>query len=348
MNWMMPLAMLAGAGINYFGGVRAANRQSSAMADAYAAGNVRDDELRQHLEARNDRWADFYNARELEQRNADIARGLALRQDDINRASRWRTEDQAREERINLQYATNSLRYRMEDAKRAGIHPLAAMGISPGNAPVIGSVGGRVGGSNVNVGRTGRSPVSVGNYSSRSPIPGQGIDRAWHAQRTLVERLVDVVGMIEHAKNQKLQNELVRSKIAMIQHNMRPEQPGQTDGNIIDGQNIPSLSTYKWMEDNKHVQEAVNLDIKPRRVQGGYKIDPADSLVPLYQGGFLTQLGWHIEHDLVRRLLGKPAWKPKGPGWDWNRVRNQWERTFKGITRQKLINKLRNKFRRNK
>lgn len=140
---------------------------------------------------------------------------------------------------MQKQFAQNGIRWKVEDAKRAGIHPLYALG-----APTM-----------------SYSPVATGDYGVSQA--GQDIGRAIDQTRTQPER-ADARFQALALENQQLQNDSLRmdiaSKTARLAQQTGPALPGgpravdgQGDAIITaDGTRIPSIpgvSTAQQAED---------------------------------------------------------------------------------------------------
>lgn len=127
------------------------------------------------------------------------------------------TEAMAREQlQFNKDFATQGVRWRVEDAKAAGIHPGLALGANL-NAPSPVTIFGDSGGGRT---RPGWSAV------------GQDIGRAIQAGQSNVERMSEL-----QVENQELQNELLRSQIARNNSaQLGPSFPDPSNPGIIRGQ----------------------------------------------------------------------------------------------------------------
>lgn len=99
---------------------------------------------------------------------------------------------------MQREFAQNGLRWKVEDAKAAGVHPLAALGASTHSF----------------------APVSVGSSGLGNALAsmGQGVGRAVNATSTSSERVSAFT--TEAAKlqldNMSLQNQMLRSKLALV------------------------------------------------------------------------------------------------------------------------------------
>lgn len=120
--------------------------------------------------------------------------------------------DAKRQEANQREFAQNGIRWKVEDAKRAGIHPLYALGANT----------------------TSYSPVSVGTDLGSV---GQNIGRAMDATRTGSERINAYTKTVQELqlKRMGLENELLASQIANVrQSGGNPPFPG--DPYMLEGQ----------------------------------------------------------------------------------------------------------------
>lgn len=104
----------------------------------------------------------------------------------------------ARNEALQREFAQNGIRWKVDDAKRAGIHPLYALGAST----------------------TSFSPVSVGATNEMAPLAdmsrnlGQDLSRAANATRTAPERVAATKLTALQLEGAQLDNDLKRTQIA--------------------------------------------------------------------------------------------------------------------------------------
>lgn len=123
--------------------------------------------------------------------------------------NRQREEGQAKELAAQKEFAQQGLRWRVEDAKAAGIHPVYALGF---NGPTY-------------------SPVGLGSNDTAASFSdaGQSISRAVDATRTGSERVLAYEEATRGLSldRMELENQLLRSQIAQIQQQgSRPPFPG--------------------------------------------------------------------------------------------------------------------------
>lgn len=125
---------------------------------------------------------------------------------------------------MQKQFAQKGIQWRVADATKAGLHPLAALGANTASF----------------------SPVSVGDMSAPLESMGQNVDRAIDATRNGTEKMNTAMGALALEKS-GLENDLLRSQIAQL--NRQPPMP--TDGGA--GQLIPGQGQTLVMSDGTKI-----------------------------------------------------------------------------------------------
>lgn len=127
-------------------------------------------------------------------------------------------QGQEREIELQREFAQNGLRWKVEDAKRAGIHPLAALGATGASY----------------------SPVGLGDndLSAVGSAVGQDFSRAVDATRTKPERLGAVGAKMEALglERASLENDLLRAQILDITRPRTPPFPMADTSYNVPGQ----------------------------------------------------------------------------------------------------------------
>lgn len=156
------------------------------------------------------------------------------------------------------EFAQNSIQWKAADASRAGIHPLYALGASTTSF------------SPVSVGHVGGSPLG----EALSSI-GQDVTRAAAANRSPTERVAAVTTAQQvtagnlSLENMKLQNELLKQRVATMQSaQVGPGGPEETQNLLIPGQG-----------------QTAGINPEPM------KVAPAGS-APSGEAGAITDIGW--------------------------------------------------------
>lgn len=124
-----------------------------------------------------------------------------------------------RNEALQREFATQGIRWKVDDARAAGVHPLYALGANT----------------------VSYSPVSVGGAPDTSlgsgvASAGQDLSRAIDSTRTAGERSVAAAASALALEKGGLENELLRVQIAKMRAQVGPPMPALNDPNGIPGQ----------------------------------------------------------------------------------------------------------------
>lgn len=207
------------------------------------------------------------------------------------------------------EFAQHGVRWRVEDAKAAGVHPLFALGAqTPSFSPVQQSFD------------TGSG---VADHLSRL---GQDISRSVDATRTKGER-VDARMTALALQRGELENELLRSQIARLNQASNPPMPSAVEPKPFD-----PVMTHP---DAPHAEPSPVTDL-------GYTTTAEDGRAPVMsdeakqrtEDDFVAELMWHLRNTVVPNvpILGRNALESRrprddpGPGmtWVWSRATQQW------------------------
>lgn len=153
---------------------------------------------------------------------------------------------------MQYEFAQNGIRWKVDDAKAAGIHPLYALGASTQSY----------------------SPVSVGtaadsSFGSGLASAGQDISRAINATRTSSERSEAVTKTVQDLEltNMGLKNELLATQIAKLKAAPNPPMPdgksesGDRDLQLWEGE--PKVSTPKVEAKQEKIEDEYGDDGLP-------------------------------------------------------------------------------------
>lgn len=214
---------------------------------------------------------------------------------------------------LQKEFAHNGIRWKVEDAKRAGIHPLFALGAQTHSfAPV-------------NAGDTSIGP-GLANM-------GQDLSRAIHSTRTQSERESAMADL--QLENQKLQNEYLLAQIAKLSGDQTGP-PSPTLGNaglMLDGQ-VNSRGTSKFVVD-KPLERTVSQPGRPEKEAGavsdythvrtpfGYSVVPSTDVKQRIEDTFIPETMWSVRNQLLPNFMPKKfapsARPPKGyDSWKWS------------------------------
>lgn len=178
-------------------------------------------------------------------------------------------EARDRDERLQREFAQSGVQWRVEDAQKAGIHPLAALGAQTSSYS-----------SNVGVpsAQTGARPFAGASMGSGLAAAGQDISRAMQATRTTDQRTEAYNRSIQDLSVQRmgLENDLLASQVAKnLQPSTGPGFPSSSK-RLLDGQGDSSLVKDEALKrtalnPNANSQEPGPVtDIGFTRTQTGY------------------------------------------------------------------------------
>lgn len=115
---------------------------------------------------------------------------------------------------------TNQIQWRVKDATKAGLHPLAALGINPASGPAVANIGG-------------------GDMSAPLAQMGQDVGDAISRYATPAEKTASSLAKLQLERG-SLENDLLRQQIASQRmRNLQQRTPGlqYADGSLVPGDN---------------------------------------------------------------------------------------------------------------
>lgn len=232
---------------------------------------------------------------------------------------------------MQREFAQMGVRWKVADAKAAGLHPLYALG-GQTHAP---------------------SPVSVMQESS--PLPGaisdmgQDIGRAVAATSTAPERANHVMEALSLERAQ-LENDLLRSQIARNNSAQlgppfpsAPVVPSDMPAELVGGK-APRVSVQPLepiaSDPRNPAKEAgfINDYSYARTASGGLKIVPSSNMKERMEDDFMQEMLWMARNNMV------PNWNPlrhapdpklyppgKGRRWEWDHLAQEYRSVPNGI-----------------
>ena len=260
------------------------------------------------------------------------------------------------------EFAQNGIRWRVEDAKRAGIHPLYALGASTKGFSPVSSYGGDFGISD-----------AAANF-------GQGLDRAAQAKMTKEERLrvqaaqerQEVLQLADYnmrrqesdARTMMYKSEALRnfaaSKQVLANAGQSPAMPslrirpdGTVAGQTMTGQG-DSAPVKGLMEVEPSKGEANAIDSMgtsaasvpdiafSRTNDGGYALIKSDAIADRLDDDFIGSTLWYFRNSIPAALdspssAPPKSWLPKGASsWVYNWTRGAWYPDNSKYARQAL------------
>lgn len=201
-----------------------------------------------------------------------------------DQANRQALENARLDRELQTKFAKEGIRWRVEDAKLAGLHPLYALG-----------------------GTGATYTPSALQLDSRSPVgeglaaAGQDIGRAVAATSTIRERGHEMTRL--GITNAQLQNDLLRSRIAINRASLGPGFPSASP-NMVDGQgNTPIIDEPQRRTgpgEKMHQEPGAITDVGFAKTSTGYAPIPSENVKERIEDQFLPETAWAI------RNYGKP------------------------------------------
>lgn len=232
---------------------------------------------------------------------------------DGNAARNQAKDDFYMQSDLNREFAQNGIKWRVEDAKAAGIHPLAALGaqtISPS--------------ASINP----TTPVDMSGL-------GQDISRAVNATRSQGERndaLLNSRLANAQVDNAELQNALLRSQIAKLNASTPPALPTDGMGASVFGTSDVLLPPPAELKSNSITRSDPGNNAKEagavtdygftKTARGGLAIVPSKDWKDRGEDQVLPELMWGARNLHVGNGPPVPSTRdyplPKGYYWQWN------------------------------
>lgn len=228
------------------------------------------------------------------------------------------SRERAKDRSMQQEFAKQGIQWKVEDAKKAGIHPLAALGAQT----------------------TSYAPVSVGQPSIASGIAsaGQDISRAVDATRGTGARLDAYTKTVQdlNLTRMGLENQLLGSQIAKInQAGTPPPMPG-TDRFLIDGQSNSPLVSDKPLErvlsagGQPSTEPGAVTDMGFSRTPTGWAPIQSKDFHDRAEEDFWAGLAWNIRNRLMPSFgsVNPPAGVPLDSGeyWTFNPFRQEYSK----------------------
>lgn len=218
---------------------------------------------------------------------------------------------------LQREFAQNGVSWRVADAIKAGLHPLAALGGTGASFSPMAHISG---GSPTQAGNAQGS--SSGFAASPSAIPDHAMGNALHSMGSDISRAMlqtansstrnDTYTAATQAltlQNQGLQNELLKSQLARARQNSSPSMP-TNERYLVDGQgqtsNRPGLVESKPMERTPGAPEALHSEPAAvtdvgyaRTVSGGYTPVPSKDVKERIEDNLILEAIWAFRNNLM-------------------------------------------------
>ncbi|AYQ58823.1 DNA pilot protein [Termite gut associated microvirus 2] len=207
--------------------------------------------------------------------------------------------------------AKNGVRWRVADAKAAGIHPAYALGANlPSASP----------------------SYQAGDFGFLSDA-GQHIGRAVQAKATAQERELSLQSAALQVENQQLQNDYLRSQIAVMNQPAQPPSlPSPLDRSVVSGQNayqvnpaqVTASGGQPWQEAGAY------NDVSFIRTPEGFAMVPSSDAKQRIEDMFIPEIQWSIRNQLLPSRNASPPieWLhelyPGAKRWVYNFFASEW------------------------
>lgn len=251
-----------------------------------------------------------------------------------------RDAQQAREAFAERQYreqfefqnklAREGVRWRVEDAKLAGIHPALALGMQPFNASPI----------SLDYGQQDRS----GSDLSWLGAAGHNVARSMHSTRTDEERRTAEAVSNLALERAGLQNELLRAQILSERSRLRRDQVGPGNPDPANP-GVRTFGTPDALIEEKPLERSAAFVGRPYQEAGavgelGFSKTPT-GYAPVMSKDFkeraeddaFSEIAWHVRNRAPQTFgfdaTGLPppeTWLPPGAvRWVWHPIKQEWQ-----------------------
>lgn len=238
--------------------------------------------------------------------------GAFINKSASDNATEATVDNARRQEALQKEFAQHGLSWKIADAVRAGIHPLAALGASgPSYAPQMIDF---------------KADPSIGNAVSQM---GQDISRSMKATATEEQRQLAYVGLATAQADldgKILDNQIRQAQLAKMTQT-GPPFPGASD-NFIPGQvsgrplvKEKPLERVNSAPDRAAQEAGWRPDVSYSRTDTGLAPVVPESLSESLEDDFIGKILWRVRNQLLPNFTGtgKPSMRqlPKGSK-DWN------------------------------
>lgn len=223
---------------------------------------------------------------------------------------------------LQKEFAKNGIRWRVEDAKAAGIHPALALGAKTAEyQPQMVS----------------KPESSIGWLTEA----GHDIGRSLQKSRTADERTVTAVESLALERG-ALQNDLLRLQIASARAKLSADQvgppmvdpanPGVRLHGTSDGQTIneTAMARSTSFPGRPHQEAGAINELGFSRTPTGFAPVMSQDFKQRAEDDALSEVPWHVRNRLPQMIgVGAPppdSWLPKGyEVWNWSTLRQEWQ-----------------------
>lgn len=209
-----------------------------------------------------------------------------------------------RSERLQREFANNGISWKVEDAKRAGIHPLAALGAQTHSASPVG----------VGVGL--QPDYSQADFAKNL---GQDVSRAFLATQDSHTRELNRLQLASaelDLEGRALDNQIKASQLRKISGpQIGPSLPSPTDSPIPgqgdSGFKVKPAEATASSRINPAQQAGAINDYGFVRTPRGYAVVPSTDVKERIEDQFVPETMWAVRNSLLPMISGHPAPDPR-------------------------------------
>lgn len=222
--------------------------------------------------------------------------------------------------------AKHGVRWRVEDARRAGIHPAAALGMQPFSSSGYASTFTPEGNDNVDF----------------LAAAGHDISRAVHATQTQTERTESKVLAALAVERAGLQNDLLRAQIAKLSLGqvgppmVDPANPGVRNFGTSDAGRITeeAMTRTTAAPGSPHQEAGAVTSLGFLKTPSGYQPVPSKDAKERMEDMIVPEMAWGwSQYGTANLGMGVPppeTWLPKGAvTWRWSHFRQEWQPEYR-------------------
>lgn len=236
-----------------------------------------------------------------------------------------------REYERQVHFAQNAIQWKVDDARKAGIHPVYALGASTHSyAPQA----------------VGNDPMAAGLSAA-----GQDISRAAHAYKTQSGRSNALLKTMQdlQVKRLGLENELLAAQIRKVnQPGTPPAMPAASPNPLLPGQGDAVVNDVALERTGRDPyrpnREGASLpDVGFARTNTGHAPVPSNDIKQRIEDNLVAQVLWHVRNNLMPTigLNQSPPSRKNDKGKEWHfhplhqeyrerSVHSPWSRYFRG------------------